>query len=183
MGADIFTNFWCFVHNFGYRYARKSFKGSKDADIGLASEKILSHNNGPIGWGPGQGKCSQTVATPTCGVPHRKRKNVFFDIDYKTCWIRRGFEQLSSSIAWRVIGLQSSAWNVVFAGLKGLNENRLCFRLKSEQVFRKKGKKNARFMDNAFRNKGTNFFNVGTWRLFAPPIKISGYAPGFTPLF
>jgi len=26
----------------------------------------------------------------------------------------------------------------------------------------KKGKKNARFMDNAFRNKGTNFFNVGT---------------------
>jgi len=46
VGAEIFTNFWCFVHNFGYRYARKSFKGSKDADFGLVSEKILSHNNG-----------------------------------------------------------------------------------------------------------------------------------------
>jgi len=48
-----------------------------------------------------------------------KQKIVFFDFDYKTSWIRRGFEQLSSSIAWRVIGLQNS-WNVVFAGLKGL---------------------------------------------------------------
>ena len=25
----------------------QSFKGSKDADFGLVSEKILSHNNGP----------------------------------------------------------------------------------------------------------------------------------------
>ena len=31
--AEIFTNFWCFVHNFGYRYARKSFKGSKDCKL------------------------------------------------------------------------------------------------------------------------------------------------------
>jgi len=59
VGAEIFTNFCFFVHNFGYRYERKSFKGSKDADFGLASEKILSHNNGPIGWGPGPGKGSQ----------------------------------------------------------------------------------------------------------------------------
>jgi len=28
-----------FGHNFGYRYARKSFKGSKDADFGLVSIK------------------------------------------------------------------------------------------------------------------------------------------------
>jgi len=28
-GAEIFTNFWCFVYKFGYRYARMSFKGSK----------------------------------------------------------------------------------------------------------------------------------------------------------
>jgi len=33
--------------------------------------------------------------------------------------MRGGFEQLSSSIAWRVIGLQSSARNVAHAGLKG----------------------------------------------------------------
>ena len=44
---------------------------------------------------------------PLCDVTSRKPKIVFFDFDYKTCWIRRGFEQLSSSIAWRVIGLQS----------------------------------------------------------------------------
>ena len=48
-----------------------------------------------------------------------KTKNFFFDCDYKTCWIRRGFEQLSSSIAWRVIGFQSSAKKVAHAGLKG----------------------------------------------------------------
>jgi len=52
---------------------------------------------------------------------NQKRKNFFYDIDYKTCWIRRGFEQLSSSIAWRVIGLQSSARKVAHVGLKGLN--------------------------------------------------------------
>jgi len=48
-----------FGHDFGYRYARKSFKGSKDADFGLVSEKILSHNNGLMGWSPGPGKGSQ----------------------------------------------------------------------------------------------------------------------------
>jgi len=54
VGADIFTNFEFLGHNFGYRYARKSFKGSKDADFGLVSENILSHNNGPMGWAQGQ---------------------------------------------------------------------------------------------------------------------------------
>jgi len=38
-------------------------------------------------------------------TPHRNKK-FFFDFDYKTCWICKGFEQLSSSIAWRIIGLQ-----------------------------------------------------------------------------
>jgi len=46
-------------------------------------------------------------------------RKFFFDFDDKTCWIRRGFEQLSSSISWRVIGLQSSARKVAHAGLKG----------------------------------------------------------------
>jgi len=49
-----------------------------------------------------------------------QNENFFFDFD-KTCWIRRGFEQFTSSIAWRVIGLQSSARKVAHAGLKGLN--------------------------------------------------------------
>ena len=50
---------------------------------------------------------------------HRSRKLFVFDSDYKTCWIRRGFEQLSSSIARRVIRLQSSTRKVAHAGLKG----------------------------------------------------------------
>jgi len=44
---------------------------------------------------------------PLCDVTSRrktpKQKFVFFDFYYKTCWIRTGFEQLSSSISWRVI--------------------------------------------------------------------------------
>jgi len=80
--AEIFTNFWCFVHNFGYRYARKSFKVSKDVDFGLVSKKILNHNNSPMGWGPGPGKGSQIH-------PHLWRspenENLFFNLDYKTC--------------------------------------------------------------------------------------------------
>jgi len=32
-------------------------------------------------------------------------------------------------------------------------------------------------MDNALKTRGTTYWNVETWVLFAPPIKISGYAP------
>ena len=60
-----------------------------------------------------QGQVKMANTPPTSGVPPReappKTKKRFFYFDYKTCWIRRGFEQLSSSIAWRVIWLQSSA--------------------------------------------------------------------------
>jgi len=69
----MFTKFCFIVHNFGYRYARKSFKGSKDADVGLVSTKILSQNHGPMGWGPGLGKGGQkSKNTPTCGGPPRE---------------------------------------------------------------------------------------------------------------
>jgi len=58
-----------------------------------------------------QGQLKVAKNTPTCGVPPRKspteNETLFFDFDYKTWWIRRGFEQFSSSIAWRVIGLQT----------------------------------------------------------------------------
>jgi len=57
-------------HNFRSRYARKSSKGSKDADFGLVSKKILSQNNGPMGWGSGPGKGGQkNKNTPTCSGP------------------------------------------------------------------------------------------------------------------
>ena len=69
MGAEIFTKFLFFVHNFGYRYARKSFKGSKDADFALVSKKILSQNDRLIGWGPGPGKGGQKKTK----YPHLQR--------------------------------------------------------------------------------------------------------------
>jgi len=88
VGAEIFTNFVFFGHNFGYRYARKSFKGSKDAVFDLVSEKILSNNNSPMGWSPVPGKGSQKHPHfwrfPT-KTPHQKRKHFIFDFDYKTC--------------------------------------------------------------------------------------------------
>jgi len=68
----------------------------------------LSPRNGPLGRHPGPGKDGQSNAkTPLLVTfPAEKLKpktNFFFNFDYKTSWIRRGFEQLSSSIAWLVI--------------------------------------------------------------------------------
>ena len=54
-------------------------------------------------------------------IPPPKTKNVLFVFDYKTCWIRGWTGQVSSSIAWRVIGLQSSARFGAFTGLTGLS--------------------------------------------------------------
>ena len=114
------------AHNFGHRCVSKSMKGSKDADFHLVFNKTMSQKNGPMGWGPGPTKCGQHFQNMPFlqrhlqKNPHRNRKTFFFDFDNKTCWIRRGFEQLSSSSGWRVIGLQSSARKVAHAGLKGL---------------------------------------------------------------
>jgi len=61
VGAESFTNFCFFIHNFGYRYARKPFKVSKDADFCLVSEKNLTQKNGSMGWGLGPGKGGQKM--------------------------------------------------------------------------------------------------------------------------
>jgi len=75
VGAEIFINFCFFIHNFGYRYARKSFKGSKDTYFGLVSEKILSQNNGSLVGVQGQVKVAKKCKnTPTCGIPPWKRQ-------------------------------------------------------------------------------------------------------------
>jgi len=65
----------------------------------------LSPINGPLGQRPGPGKDGQNNAkTPLLVTlpPENlkpKTKNFFIYFDSKTCWIRRGFEQLSSG--WR----------------------------------------------------------------------------------
>jgi len=76
--------------------------------------------------GPGKGSQKHTHLWRTPWNLPPKTRNFFFDFDYKTCWIRRGFEQLSRSIAWRVIRLQSSARNVAFAVLKLRQVSMLC---------------------------------------------------------
>jgi len=47
------------AHNFGYRYASKSIKGSIDTDFDLVFNKTLSQKNGSIGWSPGPAKVGQ----------------------------------------------------------------------------------------------------------------------------
>jgi len=47
------------THDFGYKNASKSIKGSIDADVDLVFNKTLSQKNGSMGWGPGQAKGGQ----------------------------------------------------------------------------------------------------------------------------
>ena len=88
MGAEIFTNFRCFVHNFGYRYARKSFKGSKDA-------KRMAQ------WVGVQGRPKKSKNTPTCGSPPREPPTEYEKKNF-SIWTRRlaeSVEGLNSSPA------------------------------------------------------------------------------------
>jgi len=103
VGAEIFTNFWCFVHNCRYRYARKSFKGFKDADFGIVSKKILSQKNGP--WVGAQGRPkvakkrqyqSHLWRSPPEN-PKPKTKKIFFSISTRRH--AESVEGLNSSLA------------------------------------------------------------------------------------
>jgi len=75
------------AHNFGYRYASKSIKGSIDANFDLVFNKTFSQKNGSMGWGSGLAKISKTpllvVVLPANPAP--KTKNFFFDFNKKTC--------------------------------------------------------------------------------------------------
>jgi len=42
VGAEGFTKFWLFSHDFDSRYARTSIKGSECADFGLIAKKTLA---------------------------------------------------------------------------------------------------------------------------------------------
>jgi len=69
----------------------------------------LSPKNGPLGRRPGPGKDGQNNAKTSLLVtfpPEKlktKTKFFFFNFDYKTCCIRKGFEQLSCFSSWRVM--------------------------------------------------------------------------------
>jgi len=85
LGAEILTNFCFFIYNCGYRYARKPFKGSKDADFCQVSKKNLSQKNGSIGWGLGPGKGGQkndkTLPLMTFPPANAKTKTFLFDVN------------------------------------------------------------------------------------------------------
>jgi len=73
------------AHNFDYRYASKSIKGSIDADFDLVFNETLSQKNGAIGWGPGLAKISKTSSLVAVSPANPPPKNVFFDFNKKTC--------------------------------------------------------------------------------------------------
>ena len=120
-----------FSHGFGSRHASKSIKGSKDSYSSQECEKYLGQKNGPFSQSPGPGNQAYNAKTPFhCDVDNRKLqtqpKIFFFNLRYKTCWIHRGFEHLSSSGYWQGIALQTFqifSGKIGPTGLKGLREN------------------------------------------------------------
>jgi len=101
VGAEIFTNFWCFVYDFGYRYARKSFKGSKDANFSLVSKKNLETKEWPNGLRPraGQRWPQKSKNTPTCDGPPRDHQTEKFFFSILTSRLAESVEGLNSSLA------------------------------------------------------------------------------------
>ena len=79
-------------------------------------------------WDGAQGQAKMakiTQNTPTCDVPPREsqtqnEKIFFFDFDYKICWSRRGYEQLSSSSGWRIMAKKGPANILAREVVKGL---------------------------------------------------------------
>ena len=55
-----------------------------------------------------------------------KWKIFFFDFDSKTCWICRGFEQLSSSSSWQFMAKKGGVNMLAHAVVKGLMYVFLC---------------------------------------------------------
>ena len=85
----------------------------------------MSQNIGLLGWGPGHNEVGQKCVnlSPLWRKPQKKQNEklskMFNNVIWKTSRIFRGFEQLSSSIGWEVMVVQSSAGKVAHAGLKG----------------------------------------------------------------
>jgi len=107
------------THNFGYRCASKSIKGSIDADFDQVFNKTLSQKNGSIGWGPRLAKISKTF--PLCDVtfrkPPTKTENCFFRLSIR---LAKSVESLNSSLALAAGDLWPKKGRPI-AVVKGLN--------------------------------------------------------------
>ena len=92
--------FW--GHNFGSRHARRSSKGSIDADNCLVSKTSLSQNFGPWDWCPGRVKVGlKNENTPTLRAsprrtPHPNQK-IFFLVEPRR--LSASVEGLNTSLA------------------------------------------------------------------------------------
>ena len=112
--------------NFGSRHARRSSKGSIDAEDYLVSTKSFSQNFDPLDWRPGPVKfVKKTKIFPFCepvpGEPFTQIKRLFFNRTKKTCCIRRGFELLPSYNGWRVVTKKARANLLARAVVKGFS--------------------------------------------------------------
>jgi len=87
-------------------YLHESLEGLNSSLAQSDGELSPKNNPGPGKDGQNNAKTPLLVTFPPEKLKP-KTKKFFFDLVYKTCWIRRGFEQGSSSIAWRGIGLQT----------------------------------------------------------------------------
>ena len=78
----------------------KSIKGSIDTDFDLVFNKTFESKQWVSRLGLRAGQYFQNTATcggPPSKPPTKNEKSFFFYFNQKTCWICRGFEQLSSS--------------------------------------------------------------------------------------
>jgi len=110
LGAEFFTNFCFLIHSFGSRYAKKPMKSSKGSDDSLDSKNNFSQKNGLLAWRSGQGKLSHKIVKTclnydvTYKEPQTPNEKIFKE-NYRSWRVRRGFEQLSSAIGWKVMDL------------------------------------------------------------------------------
>jgi len=88
------------THNFGYRYASKSIKGSIDADFDLVFNKTLSQMNGSMGWCPGPAKSCPNFQNIPSLWRHLQKSPTENE--------KRLFSILSTRLAESVDGLDSS---------------------------------------------------------------------------
>jgi len=91
VGVEILISFCFLWHNFGYGYARKQIKGSKDSHDSLVSKTNLSQKIVSLHSRLGPGK-----------TDHKNAKS-----------------HLSSSSSWRVMAKRVPATAVAGAGVKG----------------------------------------------------------------
>jgi len=121
---ELINQFAFFGHDFRITNARKPNKPSKDWYSSLVSTTNLSQKLA-LGFGA-QDPMTSSKKTKPPPITHKKQKSktsqVFKHRNCKTFSLFRGFEQLSSSIAWQIMMVQTcanSTRKVAHARLKG----------------------------------------------------------------